>query len=147
MKEPLRLLMIEDNPADADLARESLEAERFAIEVTTVPDGATALDLLVNSGYDGGPPLPHLILLDLSLPNMNGRQVLAHLKVDPRLRLIPVVIWSSSDASTDVVSSYELGANCYVTKPGDFKSYRSAIGVLREFWTSYAKLPAFGRAR
>jgi chemotaxis family two-component system response regulator Rcp1 len=144
MGKGLRILLVEDNPADVDLARESLEAERFGIEVTTAPDGATALALLEASGGPGQPALPHLILLDLSLPNMNGRQVLRCLKDDLRLRLIPVVILSSSDASSDVVGSYELGANCYVTKPPDFKSYRDAIGVLRDFWIGWVKLPMFG---
>jgi two-component system, chemotaxis family, response regulator Rcp1 len=146
MREPLRILLVEDNPADVDLARESLEAERFGIEVTAAPDGTAALALLDASGGPGQPPLPHLILLDLSLPNMHGRQVLRWLKDDLRLRLIPVVILSSSDASSDVVGSYELGANCYVTKPVDFKSYRDAIAVLRDFWTRYVKLPAAGEA-
>jgi len=137
MIKSIHVLLIEDNPADADLTRESLEASRFNIEISVAKDGEEAIEFLGNA--DGRPTM---ILLDLNLPRKDGRQVLAIIKSDDVLRRIPILVLSSSDSEKDITSCYELGANCYITKPADLKAYRAIVGTLEEFWFNTATLPA-----
>jgi len=141
MIHPIRVLLIEDNPGDADLTKETLEEGKLALDVTVVVDGAAAIDyLLRRSPYAHGEK-PDLILLDLNLPKMDGRQVLTEIKRHDHLRRIPVVILTSSDAELDISKSYELGASCYVTKPVGLAAFQSIVRSLENFWFTVVKLP------
>jgi two-component system, chemotaxis family, response regulator Rcp1 len=111
------------------------------VDVSVVKDGIEALDFLNGDGSWSQPGHPTLIVLDLNLPRKDGRQVLAVLKSHDLLRQIPVVILSSSDSDNDIASCYQLGANCYITKPDDLQSYRAVLGSLEDFWLGNAKLP------
>jgi two-component system, chemotaxis family, response regulator Rcp1 len=141
MRRRIHVLIIEDNPADADLTSDTLTAASDDIQVSLAKDGVEALELLHNDGSWSAQGRPTLILLDLNLPRKDGRQVLAVLKAHDLLRRIPVVILSSSDSDKDVTSCYELGANCYITKPVDLQAYRATVRALEDFWLSRARLP------
>jgi CheY-like chemotaxis protein len=141
MTRPIRVLLVEDNPADADLTCETLEASRLQVEMSVAKDGAEAADFLHQRGAFADALRPDLILLDLNLPKKNGRQILADIKSDQDLRQIPVVILTSSDAERDVLESYALGANCYVTKPVDLKAFQKIVHTVEGFWFSVVKLP------
>ena len=141
MSKRIHVLLVEDNPADANLARETLMSAHGDVDVTVAKDGIEALDFLTGDGSWSKPGRPTLIVLDLNLPRKDGRQVLAVLKSHDLLRQIPVVILSSSDSERDVASCYQLGANCYVTKPEDLQTYRSVLGLLEDFWLAKARLP------
>lgn len=141
MAESIEVLLVEDNPADADLTREALEASKLVLTLSVVVDGEQCLAFLRQSGEFAGAPRPDLILLDLNLPRVSGREVLAEIKNDPRLRTIPVVVLTSSAAETDVLQSYDLGANCYITKPVDLRSFMSIVASVNEFWFTVVKLP------
>jgi len=142
MASTIEVLLVEDNPADADLTREALEASKLVLNLSVVVDGEQCIDFLRQSGRFSGVPRPDLILLDLNLPRISGREVLAEIKGDPGLRTIPVVVLTSSAAETDVVQSYDLGANCYITKPVDLNSFMSIVASVNEFWFTVVKLPA-----
>ncbi|HEU4727435.1 MAG TPA: response regulator [Kofleriaceae bacterium] len=141
MTRPIRVLLVEDNPGDADLIREILEDGEPVLDITVIADGAEAKDYLVRAGTHAGAPAPDLVLLDLNLPRLDGGQVLAELKRHDRLRRIPVIVLTSSDTEKDIARSYELGASCYVTKPGDLASFQAAVRAIRELWLRVAKLP------
>ncbi|MBX3728850.1 MAG: response regulator [Candidatus Sumerlaeia bacterium] len=138
---PIRVLLVEDNPADADLTRETLETGKLFLELSVVADGIAAMDFLHGRGKHIGQPRPDLILLDLNLPRKPGREVLIEIKGDPDLRSIPIVILTSSDAERDIVQSYALGANCYITKPVDLRAFQSIVRTLEGFWLTIVKLP------
>ena len=146
MANTIEVLLVEDNPADADLTREALEASKLVLNLSVVVDGEQCVDFLRHSGRFSGAPRPDLILLDLNLPRISGREVLAEIKGDPDLRTIPVVVLTSSAAETDVVQSYDLGANCYITKPVDLNSFMSIVASVNEFWFTVVKLPAHQRS-
>lgn len=146
MANTIEVLLVEDNPADADLTREALEASKLVLNLSVVVDGEQCIDFLRHSGRFSGAPRPDLILLDLNLPRISGREVLAEIKGDPDLRTIPVVVLTSSAAETDVVQSYDLGANCYITKPVDLNSFMSIVASVNEFWFTVVKLPAHQRS-
>ncbi len=141
MNRSIRVLLVEDNPGDADLTKETLEECRLHIEIAIAIDGAEALDRLFRRPPYVAVELPDMILLDLNLPKMSGREVLTQIKQDPLLRAIPVVILTSSDAEQDVVKSYELGANCYVTKPVGLEAFQSIVRSVEGFWFTVVKLP------
>ncbi|UFZ03582.1 response regulator [Bradyrhizobium ontarionense] len=141
MSDPIHVLLVEDNEADVDLTRATLDQTRFDIQISVAKDGVEAIDFLYGKGNWSEPGRPTLILLDLNLPRKDGRQVLAVLKSEDDLRRIPVVILSSSDADSDITSCYHLGANCYIVKPVDLKEYRSLVRVMEDFWLGAAKLP------
>jgi two-component system, chemotaxis family, response regulator Rcp1 len=141
MEKPIEVLLVEDNPADADLTRETFEASKLRLNLWVAIDGIEAMEFLQRKGRFAQAPIPDLILLDLNLPKKDGREVLAEMKTDPRLRRIPVVILTSSDAERDVAESYELGANCYVTKPVDLKAFQSIVQAVEDFWFTVVKLP------
>ena len=141
MKKAIHILIVEDNPADADLTSETLMAMNADIDISVAKDGVEALNVLDNDGRWCDPGRPTLILLDLNLPRKDGRQVLAVLKTHDLLRRIPVVILSSSESEKDITSCYQLGANCYLIKPGDLQAYRAVVRSLEEFWLGKAKLP------
>jgi two-component system, chemotaxis family, response regulator Rcp1 len=138
---PIEILMIEDNPGDIGLAREALKEHKVANKLHVANDGATALTMLRSGSEKGAAIRPDLILLDLNMPVMDGRQVLKELKSDPSLRTIPVVVLTSSEAETDIVKAYESHANCYITKPVDFDQFVKAVLSIGSFWFSVVKLP------
>jgi CheY-like chemotaxis protein len=137
----IHVLLVEDNEADIDLTRETLNSTKFDIKLSVAKDGVEAIDFLNGVGNWSEPGQPTIILLDLNLPRKNGRQVLAVLKGDDLLRRIPVVILSSSDAEKDITSCYNLGANCYIVKPTELQAYRALVRTLEDFWLGAAKLP------
>ncbi len=141
MTKPIEVLLIEDNPADADLTRETFEVSKLRLNLEVAIDGDEAIEYLHQRGRYSGATFPDLVLLDLNLPKRNGREVLAEMKADARLRHIPVVILTSSDAERDVVESYALGANCYVVKPVDLKAFQTIVQAVEDFWFSVVKLP------
>ncbi len=144
MTGPIHLLMVEDNPGDVDLTREALsEARGFDVaNLHVAGDGETAMRYVRRRGEFSDAPRPDLILLDLNLPRKDGREVLAEIKSDPRLRSIPIVVLTSSDAEDDVTRSYGLHANCYVKKPGELDQFLEIVRRIEHFWLSVAQLPA-----
>lgn len=137
----IHLLIVEDNEADAFLTKETLEADRMLFDIAIVKDGVEAMDYLNRRPPFQKAKRPDLILLDLNLPRLDGRGVLAEMRKTEEFRKIPVVILTSSDAETDIVRSYELGANCYVTKPVGLETFRSIVRAVENFWFTIVKLP------
>jgi len=135
------ILLVDDNPADLDLTIDALAQSPWRTHVSTVSDGAEAMAYLYREGKYSEAIRPHLVLLDLNLPRKDGRAVLADMKSKPALRRIPVVVFSTSQARKDIESSYELGANSYVSKPPTLSQWISAVKVLNEFWIGCACLP------
>lgn len=128
------ILLVEDNPDDEALTLRALKSKNISNEIIVARDGAEALDCLL--GKDGEPPpvLPHVILLDLKLPKIDGLEVLKRIRADERTKHLPVVILTSSDEEIDMVRGYQLGANSYVRKPVDFEDFMSAVGSLGLYW-------------
>jgi two-component system, chemotaxis family, response regulator Rcp1 len=141
MHSTIEILLVEDNPADVDLTQETLAYAKIRNRLHVVNDGEAALAFLRRQGRYSEAIRPDLILLDLNLPRKDGREVLAELKADPELKGIPVVVLTSSDAEKDVVRSYDLGANCYVTKPVDLDQFASVVRTIEDFWFIVVKLP------
>ena len=135
--EPIHILIVEDNPGDARLAEEALTEGKISNKISVVQDGVEAISFL----RDEDNPRPDLIFLDLNLPIMNGKEVLAVIKKDPVLKRIPVIILTTSDADDDISSTYELQANCYITKPVGFDQFIEVIQSVENFWFSVVKLP------
>lgn len=138
---PVDILLVEDNPGDVRLTREALRDAKILNEIHVVKDGVEAMDFLHREGSFAQAPIPDLILLDLNLPRKDGREVLAEIKQDPELKRIPVVILTTSKADEDIVKSYNLHANCYITKPVDLQQFIAVMHILEEFWFSIVKLP------
>jgi CheY-like chemotaxis protein len=141
MTTPIRVLLVEDNPGDAHLTRDTLEQSKLLVHITVTTDGEDALDYLLARGNYVGAELPDLIVLDLNLPKLGGREVLAEMKQHEQLRTIPVVVLTSSDAERDVVMSYQLGASCYVTKPVGLEAFQAIVRYIESFWFTVVKLP------
>ena len=137
----IEVLLVEDNPGDVRLITEALKDAKIHVHISVVYDGAEALALLRREGKYSAATLPDLILLDLNLPRMNGHEVLAKIKEDEVLRRIPVVIVTSSRADRDIAKSYDLHANCFVTKPVDLEQFFEVVKAIREFWFVVVKLP------
>ncbi len=137
----IEVLLVEDNPGDVRLITEALKDARIHVHISVAQDGVEALALLRPEGKSATAPLPDLILLDLNLPKMNGHEVLATIKQDEDLRRIPVVIVSSSKADRDIVASYDLHANCFVSKPVDLDQFFKVVEAIRDFWFVIVKLP------
>ena len=133
--------MVEDNPGDVDLTKSALRRCKVANRLTVAPDGEMGLAMLRRDGPHADTPAPDVIFLDLNLPGKNGIDVLKEIKSDPKLKLIPVVVMTSSRAEEDVVRSYELHANCYVNKPLDLEEFRKVVSSIEQFWFSIVKLP------
>jgi CheY-like chemotaxis protein len=140
--ELVQILLVEDNPGDVRLTREALKEAKFRNKVEVVGDGVEALAYLRQQGQYSGAMRPHLIMLDLNLPRMDGREVLAAIKKDADLRRIPVVVLSSSEAESDIARAYELHANAYVTKPVDIDHFLQVVKAIEEFWVEIVKLPS-----
>ena len=141
MRDTTEVLLVDDNPADSDLTADVLGRNGFPSHIYAVSNGAEALAFLRRQGKYGNAPIPDLVILDLNLPGKDGRAVLAEVKTDPVLRKTPIVIFSTSEASCDVVCSDELGANSYVSKPGSLQDFVSAVTSIGEFWLGFARLP------
>ncbi|MBE2183332.1 MAG: response regulator [Anaerolineae bacterium] len=139
--EAIEILLVEDNPGDARLTREVLRDSKTHNNLTVVDDGVKALAYLRREGVYQGAPRPDIILLDLNLPRKDGREVLAEIKEDPILRRIPVVILTTSDDELDILQTYNLHANCYITKPVDFQQFITIVKSIEDFWFSIVKLP------
>jgi CheY-like chemotaxis protein len=139
---PFHILLVEDNPGDARLAREALKESKINHILYHVEDGLLALDFLHKRGNFESVPLPDLVLLDLNLPKISGHQVLSEIKTDDILRKIPVVMLSISGAEKDIQESYNLNANCYVTKPLDLNEFIEVFETIQNFWLKTVKLPS-----
>lgn len=135
------ILLVEDSAADVRLTREALRNTKLINRLTVANDGVQALAMLRREGEYADLPRPHLILLDLNLPRKNGRAVLEEIKEDPELKRIPVVVVTSSTAEEDVVRSYELHANCYITKPLELANFVEVVKAIEDFWVGIVKLP------
>ena len=144
LAKPIEILLVEDNPGDARLAREALRDSKIRNSLSHVKDGVEALAFLRRQGEYAASPHPDLILLDLNLPRKDGREVLSEIKADPNLRRIPVVVLTISTDEEDVLKSYNLHANCYVTKPLDLSQFLKVIRSIEEFWLTIVKLPPDG---
>jgi len=139
--EPIEILLVEDNPGDARLAQEALEESKVQNNLHHVADGVEAMRFLRREEGYADVPLPDLVLLDLNLPRKDGREVLAEVKQDPNLRLIPVVVLTTSEAERDLIRTYDLHANAYVVKPIDLDRFIEIVHAIEHFWFSVVKLP------
>ncbi len=135
------ILWAEDSPSDVLMAREAMKNARLLNHLHVVEDGVEAMAFLRQVGKYASMPRPHLILLDLNLPRKSGREVLAEIKSDPSLKLIPVIVLTTSKAEEDVLHAYGLSANCYVTKPVDFGNFSAAMKSIENFWFTVVTLP------
>lgn len=138
---PLHILLVEDSPGDVRLTQEALRSSTVDHVLHVVGDGVEALDFLRQRGAHADAPDASLILLDLNLPKMDGREVLAEIKRDNDLRRVPVVVLTTSDADEDILGSYDLSANCYIQKPVDLTQFMRAVEVIEAFWMDLVKLP------
>ena len=137
----IEILLVEDNPGDADLAREALQTGKVRNILHVVGDGEAAMAFLRRQGKYAAAPRPDLVLLDLNLPKKDGREVLAEVKADEDLKRIPVVILTTSKAEQDILKTYNLHANCYITKPIDLNQFIKVVQAIEEFWFTIVKLP------
>jgi CheY-like chemotaxis protein len=138
---PADFLLVEDNPGDVRLTQEALKSHKVQNNLHVVTDGEEAMAFLRKQGKYRDAPRPDIILLDLNLPKKDGREVLAEIKSDPGLKTIPVVIITSSEAEQDVIKSYNLNANCYVTKPVNLDQFIKVVQSINDFWLTIVKLP------
>jgi len=138
---PIDILLVEDSPGDIRLIRETLKESKLLNNLSVVMDGEAAEAFLNREGEYTDSPRPDLILLDLNLPKKDGHEVLAQIKQDPALRRIPVVILTTSKAEEDILRSYDLNANCYITKPVDLDQFMSVVKSIEDFWLIIVELP------
>jgi len=138
----INILLVEDNPADVRLTLEALKDERLYNKLIVAEDGAEALEILRQKGKYADQPLPDIILLDLNLPRKDGREVLKEIKNDDKLKRIPVVVLTSSEAEADIVRAYDYNANCYITKPVGWDQFKNIIKTMGDFWFTIVKLPS-----
>jgi len=139
---PIEILLVEDSPDDACWTMEALKDGRVRNKVNWVEDGVDAMSFLRREGRHSMAQRPDLVLLDLNLPKKNGREVLREIKQDPDLKRIPVVIMTMSDDQKDIDETYDLNANCYVTKPVDLDRFMGVVRRIEDFWLTVVKLPA-----
>ncbi|MFP4103642.1 response regulator [Coleofasciculus sp.] len=139
---PIEILLIEDSPSDANLIQISFKQAKIANNLRWVEDGETALDYLLQHGDYTNSPRPDLIVLDLNLPGMDGQEVLTSVKSHPTLKRIPVIVLTTSEDEEDILKSYELNANCYITKPIDIQQFMRMVQLLEEFWLAAVQLPS-----
>jgi CheY-like chemotaxis protein len=135
------ILLVEDNPGDVRLTKEALKDAKVINEIYVAKDGVEAMEFLHKQGSFTEAPIPDMILLDLNLPRKDGREVLAEIKKDPKLKHIPVIVLTTSKADEDIIKTYNLHANAYITKPVDLNRFVEIIHTLEEFWFSIVKLP------
>ena len=139
---PVEILLVEDNPGDARLTREALKEGKIRNSLHHAIDGVEAMAFLRREDKYQDAPVPDIVLLDLNLPRKDGREVLSEMKQDPRLRSIPVVVLTTSEAEQDIVRTYELHANCYITKPVDLEKFIEIIRAIEDFWLAVVRLPS-----
>lgn len=142
MVKPINILLVEDNPADVRLTEEAFKEGGILNKLYVAKDGEEALSMLASNGSNSRIPRPDLILLDLNLPRKDGREVLEQIKDDERLKRIPVVILTTSNAQQDILKAYDLHANCYITKPVDLDQFFTVIKSIEDFWLTIVRLPA-----
>lgn len=139
---PLNILLVEDDPADVKLTMRVLNKSKLHLSISVVADGVKAMQFLKKEGeFKEEEVLPDLVLLDLNLPKKDGREVLQEIRNDPELKRLPVVILTTSEAEEDVLKSYDLHANCYITKPVDLNQFTKIVQTIEEFWLTIVKLP------
>jgi CheY-like chemotaxis protein len=138
---PIEILLVEDSPSDTELTVEALREAKLRNHLSTVQDGIQAMEFLHRQGPFANAPRPDMILLDLNLPRKDGREVLAEIKADDRLKAIPVVVLTTSRAEQDVLRAYQLNANCYITKPVDFDQFLEVVRAIESFWLCVVTLP------
>jgi CheY-like chemotaxis protein len=143
---PVEILLVEDSPGDVRLTQECLREARIANTLHVVGDGEEALEFLRREGRFSGMVRPDLILLDLNLPRMDGRELLAVIKRDEQLRRIPVVVLTVSRDEADILKTYDLHANCYIVKPMDFAQFLKVVRSIEDFWLTVVRLPKNGAA-
>ncbi len=141
MGKAVEILLIEDNPGDVRLTLEALHEGKVKNNLVVAPDGEAALAILRREGAHAEAPRPDLILLDLNLPKKDGREVLAEIKADEKLHCIPVVVLTTSKSEEDVLRSYQLNANCYITKPVDLEQFIRVVRAIEDFWLTMVVLP------
>jgi chemotaxis family two-component system response regulator Rcp1 len=139
--EEIHILLVEDNPGDVRLTREALRGAKVANDLRVVGDGEEAIEYLRRRGRYVDAPRPDIVLLDLNLPRLDGRDVLIDIKSDPDLAKIPIIVLTSSSAERDIQSAYELHANCYISKPVNFTEFIEAVRSLEGFWLRIVRLP------
>ncbi|HXM95841.1 MAG TPA: response regulator [Candidatus Dormibacteraeota bacterium] len=144
--EPIEVLLVEDSPGDVRLTREAFKDAKVHINLHVASDGTEAIAFLGHEGKHVNAPRPDLILLDLNLPKKDGREVLEEIKKSPTLKSIPVVILTTSASEVDILRSYRLHANCYITKPVDLEGFLKVIKSIDSFWLSVVKLPHEARS-
>jgi chemotaxis family two-component system response regulator Rcp1 len=137
----VQVLLVEDSPGDVRLTREAFREANGSVQLHVAADGVEAMAFLRREGDHADAPRPDFILLDLNLPRMDGREVLAHIKADESLRTIPTVILTTSDADEDILKSYELNANAYLTKPVTLEAFEKLVKSINDFWLTVVKLP------
>jgi chemotaxis family two-component system response regulator Rcp1 len=140
-RRPAEILLVEDNPGDVDLTRETLLDSKLLNHMSVVNNGVEAMAYLRREGKYVDATRPDLILLDLNLPKKDGREVLAEIKVDERLRRIPVVVLTTSSAEKDILQTYDLHANCYITKPVNLDQFSAVVRAIEDFWFTIVRLP------
>jgi CheY-like chemotaxis protein len=141
---PIEVLLVEDSPGDVRLTREAFRETNMAIHLHVASDGVEAMAFLRQQGVHVHAPRPDFILLDLNIPKMDGREVLAQIKSDESLKLIPTIILTMSDAEADIVKSYQLQANCFLSKPVQLEEFENVVKSINDFWLKNVKLPQRG---
>jgi chemotaxis family two-component system response regulator Rcp1 len=139
---PIELLLVEDNPGDIRLTEEALKEGKVIVNLTVAKDGVEAMEYLQRRNGHANAVRPDLMLLDLNLPKKDGRRVLEEIKSSPELKSIPVVVLTTSEADSDILTTYGLHANCYITKPVDMDRFVEIVQLLEEFWFTIVKLPS-----
>ena len=137
----IEILLVEDNAGDVRLTIESLKEAKVSNKLSVARDGVEAMEFLQQKGVYKDAARPDLILLDLNLPRKDGRELLAEIKSDPRLRHVPIVVLTTSRSEEDILQAYDLHANCYITKPVDFRQFMSVVKSIEDFWLTVVKLP------
>ena len=137
----INILLVEDNPGDVRLTQEVLKEGKIKNTLNIVMDGEEALDYLHKRGIHTAAETPDIVLLDLNLPKIDGREVLAHIKNEPHLKRIPVIVLTTSDAQADILKMYDNHANCYITKPVDFSQFINVVRSIEDFWLTIVQLP------
>jgi chemotaxis family two-component system response regulator Rcp1 len=138
---PVEVLLVEDSPGDVRLTRDAFRETNESIRLHVAVDGVEAMDFLKKRGAFVNSPRPDFILLDLNIPKMDGREVLAQIKKDENLKTIPTIILTTSDSEADIRKSYELQANCYLSKPVQLEDFENVVKSINDFWTTKVKLP------
>jgi len=146
-QKPVEILLVEDSPADVRLMKEAFKETKIVSHLTVVNDGVEAMAFLRGKGKYEGAQGPDLIFLDLNLPKKNGRKLLQEIKSDERLKFIPVLVLTTSEAEQDIIDAYHLHANCYITKPMDLNRYIATMKMIEGFWLKTVKLPPRRRIR